>query len=140
MHQGRAFVAGVVGAAVMTLLFVWFNAVGISLPIDTRLAALLGTRLWGVGVAVHLLIGGVLGLVYAFVFEHVVHQSGLGVGMMTGAYNTIFAGFVWAILGGPGPFWDRAGVPGIFALFLSHVVYGAVVGVLYRSEQVPIYG
>lgn len=140
MHQGRAFVAGVVGAVVMTLLFVWFTAAGIPLPIDTRLAALLGTRVWAVGFVAHLLVGGVLGVVYAFVFEHVVHQSGVGVGMMIGAYNTIFAGFVWAVLGGPGPFWDRAGAAGIFALFLSHVVYGAVVGALYPRERVPIYG
>ena len=140
MHQGRAFMAGVVGAVVMTLIFIWFTALGIPLPIDTRLAALLGTRLWAVGLVAHLLVGGLLGLFYAFVFEYIVHQSGLGVGMMIGAYNTIVAGFIWAMLGGPGPFWDRAGAAGIFALFLSHVVYGAVVGTLYRSEQVPIYG
>lgn len=140
MHQARAFVAGVVGAVVMTLLFMWFTAGGIPLPIDTRLAALLGTRVWAVGFVAYLLVGGVLGVLYAFVFEHVVHQSGVGVGMMVGAYNTIFAGFVWAVLGGPGPFWDRAGAAGIFALFLSHVAYGAVVGALYPREEVPIYG
>jgi hypothetical protein len=140
MHQRRAFVAGIVGAAVMTLFVLWFNAAGIPLPIDTRLAALLGTRLWVVGLAAHLLVGGVLGLFYAFIFEHVVHQSGLGVGMMLGAYNTIFAGFIWALLGGPGAFWDRAGAPGIFALFVSHVAYGAVVGALYPREPFRIYG
>ena len=140
MHQGRAFVAGVAGAVVMTLLIMWFTAAGIPLPIDTRLAALLGTRMWAVGLVIHLLVGGALGVLYAFVFEHVVHQSGVGVGMMVGAYNTIFAGFIWAVLGGPGPFWDRAGAAGIFALFLSHVAYGAVVGALYPREAVRIYG
>jgi hypothetical protein len=124
----------------MTLLFIWFTAVGIPLPIDTRLAAVLGTRLWIVGLAAHLFIGGLLGLVYATVFEYFVHQSGVGVGLMMGAYNTIFAGFVWAALGGPGPFWDHAGAAGIWALFFTHLVFGAVVGGLYRSEQVPIYG
>jgi hypothetical protein len=124
----------------MTLLFIWFTAAGIPLPIDTRLAAVLGTRVWAVGLAAHLLVGGVLGLIYAAVFEHVVHQSGIGVGLMVGAYNTIFAGFVWAALGGPGAFWDRAGAPGIMALFATHLLFGAIVGGIYRTEQVPIYG
>jgi hypothetical protein len=140
MHRGRAFVAGVVGAGVMTVLFVGFTAMGIPLPIDTQLAALLGTRIWAVGLAAHLLVGGVLGLLYALVFEHVVHQSGLGVGMMLGAYNTIFAGFFWAALGGPGAFWDRDGAAGIMALFVTHIVFGGVVGLIYRSEQTPLYG
>lgn len=124
----------------MTVLFVGFTAAGIPLPIDTRLAALLGTRIWAVGVLAHLLVGGVLGLLYAFVFEYVVHQSGVGVGMMIGLYNTIFAGFAWALLGGPGPFWDGDGAAGIFALSVSHVVYGAVVGAMYPREPVTIYG
>jgi hypothetical protein len=88
----------------------------------------------------HILIGGVIGLVYAYIFEHVVHQSGIGIGLLLGACNTIFAGFVWAALGGPGAFWETAGPQGVIALFLSHLVYGAVVGGVYRSEQVPIYG
>jgi len=140
MHAGRAFVAGIAGALVMTLVMLWFRTLGSPLGIESRLAMLLGTRVWAVGFAAHLLIGGALAVVYALVFEYVLHQSGIGVGLILGAYNTIFAGFVWAALGGPGAFWGGVGPLGTIALFLSHLAYGAVVGGLYRSEQVPIYG
>lgn len=140
MHAGRAFVAGVSGALVMTVVMMWFGAIGVPLQIQSQLASLLGTRVWAVGFAAHLLIGGLLGIVYAFVFEHVLHQSGAGAGLLLGACNTIFAGYVWAMIGGPGAFWHSAGPQGVIALFLSHLAYGTVVGSLYRSDQVPIYG
>lgn len=140
MHTGRAFVAGIAGALVMTAIMIGFQSFGIRMGIEARLAAVLGLRVWVAGFAVHVLIGGALGLAYAYVFEHVLHQSGIGVGLMLGAFNTIFAGFVWAALGGPGAFWDAAGPQGIIALFVSHLAYGAVVGGVYRSDQVPIYG
>ena len=140
MHAGRAFIAGIVAAVVMTVLMIWFRTIGIPLQIESQLASVLGTRVWAVGFAAHVLIGGALGIAYAFVFEHVLHQSGTGAGLLLGAYNTIFAGFVWAAIGGPGWFWGGAGPQGILALFVSHLAFGAVVGRLYRSEQVPIYG
>lgn len=140
MHAGRGFAAGVAGALVMTALMIWLRGLGLPLQIESQLALLLGTRMWAVGLAAHLVIGGALGVVYALVFEHVLHQSGVGAGLMVGAYNTILAGFVWAALGGPGAFWDGGGAPGIITLFVTHLAYGAVVGGLYRSEQVPIYG
>ncbi len=140
MHAGRAFVAGVAAALVMTVMMIGFRAVGLPLQIESQLASVLGTRVWAVGLAAHLLIGGLLGVAYALVFEYVLHQSGVGAGLLLGASNTIFAGYVWAALGGPGAFWHTAGPQGVIALFLAHLTYGAVVGGLYRSEQVPIYG
>jgi hypothetical protein len=140
MHTGRAFMAGIGGALVMTIVMLGFASMGIHVAIESRLAAVLGLGTWAVGFAAHLLIGGLIGLAYAYIFEHVLHQSGIGVGLLLGACNTIFAGFVWAALGGPGAFWATAGPLGVIALFLSHLAYGAVVGGLYRSDQVPIYG
>lgn len=140
MHAGRAFIAGIAGALVMTVMMIGFRAVGMPLQIESQLASLLGTRVWAVGFATHILIGGALGIAYALCFEHVLHQSGVGAGLMVGSYNTIFAGFVWAAIGGPGAFWEAAGPQGVIALFLSHLAYGAVVGGIYRSDQVPIYG
>ena len=140
MHVGRAFVAGVAGALAMTVIMSLFRAAGIPLQVEAQLAALLGTRIWAAGLAAHLLVGGGLGIVYALVFEYVLHQSGVGAGLMLGALNTIFAGFVWAALGGPGAFWHTVGPQGVIALFFAHLAYGAAVGGLYRSDQVPIYG
>ena len=140
MHYGRAFTAGLVGAAVMSLLLAAVRAAGVPLPIEARLAELLGTHIWAVGLVAHLLIGGCFGLVYAAVFEFGLHQGGLGPGAMLGAYQTILAGFAWGLLGGPGHFWSSIGPDGVAALFLVHVAFGAVVGSLYPTEYAVVYG
>ena len=139
MNAGRAFVAGVVGAFVMSLVMIGVRAAGIPLHAEQQLAATLGTRIWEVGLLAYLVIGGVLGVLYAIVFEWVLGEAGVGPGMLLGAINTIFAGFVWAGLGGPGRFWGTLGPAGIGALFLVHVVYGAVVGGLYKTEHTLVY-
>jgi hypothetical protein len=140
MHTGRAFVAGIAGALVMALITIGFSSAGLPLHVDARLASLLGSDVSAIGFVVRLVVGGALGLVYASIFEYVMHQSGIGVGMLLGACNTIIAGFVWAALGGPGAFWDLAGPYGVMVLFVSHLVYGGVVGGVYHSDQVPLYG
>jgi hypothetical protein len=139
VNAQRAFVAGVVGALAMSLIMVLLRAIGIPLHIESQLAAALGSRLWGVGLAAHILIGGVLGLAYAIVFELAFNQAGVGPGVLLGACNTIFAGFVWAALGGPGSFWHELGASGIAALFLVHITYGAIVGGLYRTQHTLVY-
>ena len=135
MHFGRAFVAGVVGALAMSLVLVCLRAFGIPLNIEAELATLLGTRAWLVGLAAHLLMGGVVGVVYGIVFERILHESGVGPGVVLGAYNTIIAGFVWAAIGGPGHFWSGVGPQGIVALFIAHMTFGAVVGAAFKAEE-----
>jgi hypothetical protein len=83
----------------------------------------------------HLLIGGALGIAYAMVFEVVVHESGVGPGVLLGAINTIFAGFAWSAIGGPGHFWSAIGPKGVIALFIAHMTFGAVVGTVYKAEE-----
>jgi hypothetical protein len=119
----------------MSLVMVGIRAAGIPLHIESQLATVLGTNAWIVGLAVHLLIGGVLGIVYGMVFELALHQSGVGPGVILGAYNTVIAGFVWAALGGPGHFWSAVGPQGIVALFLAHMTFGAVVGAAFKAEE-----
>ena len=138
MNAGRAFVAGVVGALVMSLIMVMLRAAGVPLHIELRLAAALGTRIWAIGFVAHLVIGGLIGLAYAIVFEYLIETSGVGPGVLLGAVNTILAGFAWALVGGPGRFWSELGPAGVGALFLVHMAYGAVVGGLYGNEHRPV--
>jgi hypothetical protein len=132
-------VAGVVGAVIMSLIMIGLRATGTPIHLELRLAAMLGTDVWIVGVLVYLLIGGVLALGYAVIFEYVLNQAGVGAGLLIGACHTIFAGFFWANVAGPGPFWDSFGPEGIGLLFLLHLIYGATVGGLYRTEHELTY-
>ena len=135
MHYGRAFTAGVIGALAMSLVMVFLRAAGIPLHIEAQLAAVLGSRAWMVGLAAHLLIGGAIGVGYGMMFERILPESGVGLGVLLGAINTIFAGFAWAIIGGPGRFWSDLGPQGVIALFIAHITYGAVVGAAFKAEQ-----
>lgn len=131
----RAFVAGVIGAIAMSLLMIWLRAIGIPLHLELRLASMLGMQVWAVGFVAYLIIGGITGLIYALAFEYILNEAGIGPGLMVGACHSIFAGFIWAQLSGPGRFWDNFGPGGIAALFLLHFVYGAIVGALYRTQH-----
>jgi hypothetical protein len=139
LNPGRAFVAGLVGTLVMSLIMLLLRAAGVPLHVEVSLAAAAGSSLWFVGLAIYLLIGGLLGIGYALVFEYALHDAGVGPGLLLGAINTIFAGFFWSLVTGPGHFWDHLGAEGIAALFLVHFAFGAVVGGLYRTEHTLVY-
>jgi hypothetical protein len=119
----------------MSLVMAGLRGAGIPVHIESQLAAWLGTNVWAIGLAAHLLIGGALGIVYGMVFELVLHESGVGPGVLLGACNTIFAGFAWALIGDPGRFWSGAGPKGVIALFLAHMTFGAVVGAVFKAER-----
>jgi hypothetical protein len=68
-------------------------------------------------------------------FEFVLLESGGGPGLLLGAINAVIAGFVWAVLGGPGRFWSEVGPKGIMALFVAHMTFGLVVGLTLKAEK-----
>jgi len=57
VNTGRAFVSGIVAAAIATGVILLLRTTGLSLDIDTRLAAMFGASSWIVGFAIYLLIG-----------------------------------------------------------------------------------
>jgi hypothetical protein len=139
MYTGRAFIIGIVATAIVSGIILILRMAGLPLDILTRLGALLGMNTWIAGFVVYLLIGGVVALAYAAIFEWVLHQAGVGAGVLLGACNTILAGFIWATGSNPGKFWHYFGVAGTAALFLVHFAYGAVVGGLYRTKHTLEY-
>ena len=119
----------------MSLVMAVLRAAGIPLHIESQLATLLGTSSWLAGLTAHLLIGGVLGMVYGLAFELVLLETGFGPGILLGAINTVLAGFIWAAIGSPGRFWSDLGPQGIMALFIAHMTFGAVVGSVHKAES-----
>jgi hypothetical protein len=139
VYARRAFIDGIVAAAVANGVMVLLRTLGLRLDIDTQLAALFGMSSWVVGLALYLLIGGAFALVYAVIFEWALNQAGVGPGLLLGAWHTIVAGFIWASTTDPGRFWVHFGAGGIAALFLVHFVYGGVVGGMYRTKHTLQY-
>jgi hypothetical protein len=147
MKTGRAFLAGVIGAMAMSaILWVARNWLGIPAHMEIMLGTMVvpnaALTAWLVGFAIHLLIGGVLALVYAWAFEHITHRAGLLVGVGFGLVHAVIAGLgntlVPAIhpmiperMPAPGAFMANLGTMGIVAEFVLHAVYGAIVGTLY---------
>ena len=50
--------------------------------------------------------------------------------------------FLWSAFDGPGRFWSSFGPPGVIALFLVHILYGMIVGGVYKTQHnyVPNFG
>lgn len=148
MKVGRAFVAGIVGGVAMSGVM-WIGRT--FLGMDVNLSMMLGTMVvqppgavaWSVGFLMHLMISGLIALLYAWGFEHVTHRGGWLVGVGFSLLHSIgtglFMGMVPAIhpmiragqMPAPGLFMANKGAMYVVALFMLHAIYGAVVGAMY---------
>jgi hypothetical protein len=147
MKTGKAFFAGMIGAVVMSaILWIARNVMGIPAHMEMMLGTMVvpnaALAAWLVGFGIHVLIGGVLALVYAWAFEHVTHRSGWLVGAGFGVVHATISGLGMAMvpaihpmipeqMPAPGAFMGNLGVIGIVAEYALHVIYGAIVGALY---------
>lgn len=124
---GYGIVAGVVGGLLFTVVMV---AVG-ALP---RVAGIVGSHAPAVGLTLHLLISGAIGISYAIVFRRAAFDvlSGIGWG--------VSYGFFWWVLGdltllptldGQVVRWDAASIAGQFPSLVGHLAYGAALGAVY---------
>lgn len=143
MRIGRAIVFGVLGAAAISVASVALRAGG--LPI--RLELLLGTATglppgntaFAVGLVMHLVIGGLFGLLYGWLFERVWDHGGAATGAILAVIHSALIGMAVGLtphlhplvpeqIRDPGPYFSNAGVAGVIAFFAIHILYGAIVG------------
>ena len=151
MSAGRAFVAGMVGGAAMSAVM-WMGRS--MLGMDVNLSMMLGTMFvqppgavaWIVGFIMHLMISGLIALIYAWGFEHVTHRAGWLVGVLFSLIHSIgtglFMGMVPAMhplipekMPAPGFFLANKGGMYVVMLFVLHAIYGAIVGAMYGSVE-----
>jgi hypothetical protein len=146
MNIGKAFFAGVVGGVAMTLVMSIARGAGVSANVIMMLGTLSGGAPsvihWFLGFTVLLTVAGLLGIVYATIFEHVTHRAGARVGIAIACVHLVIAGLLVGALGemhplvpsvmqAPGFFMSQYGIPGMIAFALAHIVYGATVGMVY---------
>lgn len=141
------FLAGIGGAAIMTILLAVMGAVNlptysISMLLGSMLTFELGFGTWTLGFIIHLLLGGLFGLAYAALFRGL-KRTGAGTGMAVGAVHWVVAGIFMGILPvihplipdlifAPGLFALNLGLVPAIALLITHLIFGSVVGAADR--------
>ncbi|MDP0500573.1 MAG: hypothetical protein Q7P63_10780 [Verrucomicrobiota bacterium JB022] len=146
MKYGNAFFAGVVGALAFTLVVSLLRLIGLPLNLGLTVGTLFGfepeVAFWP-GFCIHLVAGGVFGLVYAAIFEYGSHRAGVGPGALIGAIHGVLSGLSMLamplihpqmpdVLPAPGAFAINYGFWSAVVYFGMHVAFGAIVGHLYR--------
>jgi hypothetical protein len=146
MKTARAFVFGVVGAATISVASAALRAAGVPITIEMILGTLFGAApspsAFGIGLGLHLAIGGLFGVLYGYLFESVWDHGGAATGMILSVIHAALIGILIGLtpqfhphvpetLRDPGPYFANAGVIGVLAFFALHIAYGAVVGAGY---------
>lgn len=149
-----SFFAGVVGAVLMTILFALGRAFGgdfnLELILGSWITRGVGVGTWVLGFIVHVLLGGAFGVVYAAAF-HTWRRTGMAAGLALSIPHVLLAGLFFWILPSihaamperpefpvPGYLAVHYGTLAVLQLVLFHLVYGAVVGEIYRERPAEI--
>ncbi len=143
MRTGRAFVLGVLGAGAISVASAVLRAASVPISMEMILGTLFGAAPGGsafvVGLALHLAIGGLFGVLYGYLFERVWDHGGAGTGMILSVIHAALIGIVVGltpqfhplvpeVLRDPGPYFANSGIVGVLGFFLLHVLYGGIVG------------
>lgn len=150
MNWGRAFFAGITGGLVMTVLMFLGRVMGLtSMNMEMIWGTLLiqnpGSGTWFLGFVVHLLASGVIGMLYGAGFEYWIGRADGWVGFGFGIIHAVVGGFLLGVMPAmhpampdlvpaPGIFGAYFGAMTVFAFWVLHLVYGVIVGSLYRTR------
>jgi hypothetical protein len=149
MQIGKGFIAGVIAAGVLTLIMAFLRWAGMPVAIELVLGTLVtpvAADAWLAGFGIHLALGGLFGVLYGVVFEFVTGGAGWSIGAALGILHAVIGGALLALLplfhplvperlAAPGPWWSGAGVLGVVSYVALHLVFGAVVGEVYRPVK-----
>lgn len=159
MNFGKAFLAGVVGGAVMTVMVAMGRMIGMTqmnleMALGSMMTQTISTMSWVMGLVMHLIISGLIACLYAVGFEYVTHRAGWLIGVGFSIIHIIIGGTVMGMMGNIHPMMVQAAppppgrllAPGFFAtnfgmmttmaFVVLHLIYGAIVGAMYT----PVHG
>lgn len=153
MKTGRAFGAGVVGGLVMTLMTAIARTMGMEVNMEMMQGTMLGIEpgaaAWTVGLMMHLVISGLIALLYAVGFEKVAHRGGWLAGTGFSLIHVAIGGVVIGMMpmmhpmmpgamDPPGAFMINLGAIGVMAFIVEHLIYGAIVGGIYGQATAEV--
>ncbi len=146
MRAGLAFWAGVLGAIVMSIgmgIAYGAGATGFSFAWwwGSLILGNTSTGAWILGFVIHLILGGLIGLAYAAVFE-AIGRSHWILGLLGGVIQLVIGGFVLGWISNvhpaipqaivhPGIFTSAWGWPSTLAFCLVTLIFGIIVGSMY---------
>lgn len=151
MQPAKAIVGGIVGAGVLTVVLAMARGLGIPLNLEVMFGSLItgttGPTTWMLGFVLLLMRGIVLGLIYAAIFEYVIHRAGWKWGVALGAAQAILAGLILGALPAihplipesmpaPGMFMSHLGTAAVVTFFMINMLFGAIVGAVYDPIKV----
>lgn len=146
MKIGKAFLAGVMGGVATTVLLAIVRGAGVPVNLEEVMGSMitgsLGPSAFSVGFILHLVLSGLIGLLYAAGFEYGTRRADWLTGVAFSLVHTLLAGLFTIVLPlvhplmptqvpPPGPFMAGLGLTGVAVFILIHLVYGAIVGAIY---------
>jgi hypothetical protein len=155
MRSAReAFLGGITAAAVMSAMMALGRLAGLRGDLELGLGVLVsgsvGRGAWPLGFLLHLLLGGLIGLVYAALLDRFMLREQPGAGVYLGLCHAIAAGVLVGALGAAQPavanaaglslFMGAGGVAGVIWFFMLHVTFGGVFAGLYGRRWRWVFG
>lgn len=157
MNLGKAFIAGVIAGLVMGIIMVIAHSTGMTpmnMPMyqGSMMTGEATSTAWWLGMFSHLIVSGLIALVYAVGFEYIAKKSTWLIGAAFGFVHWIIAGIFLGMmsnihplmqdgrLDAPGFFAANFGSVSIVAVLLLHIIYGAIVGAIYTTNEVVADG
>jgi hypothetical protein len=146
----RALLGGLLGAAAMSVVMALCRLALIPIDLELLLGSFvlaeLGFGAWLVGVGIHLSLGALFGLLYAWIFERGMQRSGPAAGAAIGMLHAGIAGAALAALPevhplvpialvSPGAYFVALGSSGVMLFVLLHLLFGGVVGAYYGQVE-----
>jgi len=96
MKVVTALIAGVLGALSMTVAMLFLRLFGVNVSLEALLGSIFGQSIplppFAAGLLLHLLVGAVVGLGYAGVFEFAIQRAGVLAGAGLGLCHGLMAG------------------------------------------------
>jgi len=146
MRSSRAILFGLLGAGAISVASFVLRALGLPICLEMILGSGLGIApgivAFALGLGMHLVIGGLFGLLYGWLFERVWDHGGAATGAILATLHAALIGmavgltpqfhpYVPEMIQDPGPYFANAGVAGVLSFFAIHLLYGMIVGAGY---------
>ncbi len=147
MNYGRAMMGGAIGAIAVTFYNLTLRWLGMQIDIEMILGTLFGGMpgpgMWWIGFGIHVVMGMIFGVIYAFFFELGTRRTGWLAGVKIAVLQIIVSGFLYGFfpvispviphyLNAPGYFMAHHGFTYIIAFTGMYLLFGIVMGLTYK--------